>query len=88
MPPGYMDRDGCMKAKSLFSRTCGARNINPQVLFFYGHNSHFDDRATYFLRSHHIYPFILKDGELTNNQPNNSGHNLKLKRYYSIAKLK
>ena len=42
---GYMDRDGWMKAMSLFSRTCAASKMNPQVLFFDGHDSHLDDRA-------------------------------------------
>ena len=45
----YMDRGGQMKAISLFSRTCGAININPQVIFFEGHDSHFDDSATHIL---------------------------------------
>ena len=61
-----MDRGGWMKATSLFSRTCGNSNINHQVLLFVSHDSHFDDRATYVLRSHHIYPFILKSGDYTN----------------------
>ena len=87
-PSGYMDRNGCMKAMSIFSRTCGASKINPQVLFFDGHDSHFDDRATHILRSHHISPFILKAGDSTNDQPNDNGPNLKLKRYYGIAKVK
>ena len=73
---------------SLFSRTCGASKINPQFLFFDGHDSHFDDRATHLLRSHHISPFILNAGDPTNDQPNDNGPNLKLKRYYGISKLK
>ena len=85
---GYMDRDGCMKAMGLFSRTSGARKINPQVLFFDGHDSHFDDRDIHLLRSHHISPFILKSGDYTNDQPNDNRPNLKLKRYYGIAKVK
>ena len=80
--------DGWMKAISLFSRTCGAININPQVLFFDGHDIHFDDRATHLLRSHHISPFILKVGNSTNDQPNDNGPNLKLKRYYGIETVK
>ena len=83
-----MDRDGWMKAISLFSRTCGSSKINPQVLFFDGHDSHFDDRDTHILRSYHISPFILKSGDSTNDQPNNNGPHLKLKIYYSIAKTK
>ena len=60
--------------------------MNPQVLFFDGHDSHFDDRAIHILRSHHISPFILKAGDSTNDQPNDNGPNCMLKRYYSIAK--
>ena len=83
-----MDRYGWMKATSLFSRTCGSIKINPQVLLFDGHDSHFDDWATHIMLSHHIYPFILKVGNYTNDQPNDNGPNLKLKRYYSISKVK
>ena len=77
-----------MKAMSLFSRTYGASKINPQVLFFDGHDSHFDDRDTHLLLSHHISPFIFNSGDSTNNQPNDNGPNLNLERYYGIAKLK
>ena len=77
-----------MKSMSLFSRTCVASNINPQVLFFDGHDSRFDKKAKHLLRSHHISPFILKAGDSTNGRPNDNGPNLKLKRYYGIAKLK
>ena len=87
-PLGYMDRDVWMKAMSLYSRTCGAIMMNPQVLFFDGHDSHFDDRATHIMRSHHISPFILKAGDSTNDQPNDNGPNRMLKRYYSIARVK
>ena len=87
-PSGYMDMDGCMKSMSLFSRTCGSIKMNPQVLLFDGHDIHFDDRATHILQSHHISPFVLKAGNSTNDQPNDNGPNLKLKRYYGIAKVK
>ena len=77
-----------MKATSIFSRTCGAINLNPQVLFFDGHKNHFDDRYTHLLQSYHISPFILKAGDYINDQPNDNRPNLKLKRYYGIEKLK
>ena len=77
-----------MKAMSLFSRTCVYGKMNPQVLFFDGHYSHFNDRATHILQSHHISTFILKAGDSTNDQPNDNGTNLKLKIYYGIAKMK
>ena len=85
---GYMGRYGWMKVLSLSNRTCGASKLNPQVLFFDVHKNHFDDRATHLLRSHHISPFILKAVNSTSNQPNDNGPNLKLKRYFSIEKLK
>ena len=73
---------------SLFSRTCVSNNINPQVLFFYGHGIHFNDRATNFLQSNHISPFIFKAGNSTNDHPNDNGPNLKLKIYCGLAKVK
>ena len=83
-----MDRDGWMKAMSLFSKNSVAIKINTQVLFFGVHDSQFDDRATHILRSHHISLFILKSGDSTNDHPNDNGPNLNLKRYYGIEKLK
>ena len=77
----YMDRYGWMKTLSLFIRTCGDSKLNPQVLLCDVHDSQFDDRATHILQSHHISPFILRYGESTNNQPNDNGPNLNLKRY-------
>ena len=87
-PSVYMDRDVWMKAMSLFSSTCGSIKMKPQVLFFDGHDSHFDDRATHILQSHHISPFIIKSGDSTNDQPNDNGPNCMLKIYYSIARVK
>ena len=83
-----MNRNGCIKAMSLFSRTCGSSKLNPRLLSFDGHGSHFNDRSKNLLRSHHISPFILKAGDSTNDQPNDNGANLKLKRYYGISKVK
>ena len=80
--------NGWMKAISLFSRTCVASKINPHVLFFDGHDSHFDDKATHLSRSHNISLFILKAGDYTNDHKNDNGPNLKLKRYCGIAKVK
>ena len=80
-PSGYMDRDVWINSISLFSRTYGSSKMNFQFLFFDGHDSHFDDRATHILWSHQISPFILKAGNSTNDQPNDNGPNLILKRY-------
>ena len=83
-----MYSDFWIKAMSLFSRTCGAIKLNPQVLFFDGHYSHLNERATHILLSHHISPFILETRDSTKDHPNYNGANLKLKRYSRIAKLK
>ena len=85
---GYIERDGWMKAMSLFSRTCVSNKINPQDLFFYRHGINFDDRATHFLQSNHISLFIFKAGHSTNDHPNDNGPNLKLKIYCGIEKVK
>ena len=73
-----MDRYIWMKSISLFSRTCVASKLNPQVLFFRDHDSHFDHSVTHILRSHHTSPFILKAGDSTNDHPNDNWPNLKL----------
>ena len=58
-----MERDGCMKAMMNFKNVCVANNINPQVLFYDGHDIHFDYRVVHILLYHHIKPFILKAGD-------------------------
>ena len=60
---GYMVSNGWMKAMIIFSRTCGASKLNPQILLFDFQNIHFDDRSTHLLQYHHIYPFILNADE-------------------------
>ena len=42
-PYGYMDRDGWFKAMVKLSNICGASPVSNQILFFNGHNSHFDN---------------------------------------------
>ena len=74
-----MDSDGWMKAMINFQTVCGAKNINPQVLFYDGRGRHFDDRAINILYSNHIKPFIIKVDESGNDQPNDNGPNLNLK---------
>ena len=55
-----MERDGWMKAMTHLKNVCVANKLNPQVLFYDGHDGHFDDRVVHILLSHHIKPFILK----------------------------
>ena len=77
-----------MKATILFSRTCGASKINPQVLLFGVHDIHFDNRATHIFQFRHIFPLILEAGNSTNDQPNYDRLDLKLKIYCGLAKVK
>ena len=44
-PSGYMYRYGWLKAMTQFSNICSASSFNNQILFFYGHDSHFYDRS-------------------------------------------
>ena len=43
-PSGYMDRDRWLNAMTQLFNICGASPINNNILFFDGHDSHFDDR--------------------------------------------
>ena len=63
---GYMDRDRWLKAMTQFSNICGASPVNNQILFFDGHDSHFDDRALTHMQNKNIQPFILKADDSIN----------------------
>ena len=76
-----------MKAMIHFKTVCGENKLNPQVLFYDGHDTHFDDRAIHILRSHHIKPFVLKAGDSGNCHPNDNGSNLKLKGLYGQVRM-
>ena len=56
-PSGYMDRDGWIKAMNQFSNIYGASPVNNQILFLYGHNSHFDDHALTQMQRKNIQPY-------------------------------
>ena len=60
---GYTDRYGWLKAITQFSNIGGAYHVNNQILFFDGHDSHFDNRAIIKMQSKNIQPFILKAGD-------------------------
>ena len=40
-----MDIDGWLKYMTQFSNVCGASDVKNKILFFDGHNSHFDNGA-------------------------------------------
>ena len=81
----YMERDGCMKAMMHFKNVCGENKLNPQVLLYDGHGSHFDDRVVHILLSHHIKQFILKADDSGNSHPNDDVPKLNLKGLYVQA---
>ena len=67
---------------SHFDSMCCSSPRNPQVLFYSGHNSHFDDRELNILCKHNIQSFVHKTGDTVHDQPNNNGPNMKLKNSY------
>ena len=67
-----------------FSNICGASPVNNHILFFDGHDSHFDDRALTHMQSKNIQTSILKAGDSINDHPNDNGPNLTLKALYNI----
>ena len=69
-----------------FSSICGASPVNNQIIFFYGHDSHFGDRALIQMKYINIQPFVPKLGNSINNQPNDNAPNSKLKSLYNVAK--
>ena len=73
-PYGYMYRDGYLKAIVQFSTICGAYPVKNQILFFDGHDSHFDDRALTEMKNKNIQNFIIKAGDSINDHPNENGH--------------
>ena len=81
-PYGYIDRDGWIKAMTKFSNRCGASPVNNQMIFFNGHDSHFDGCALTQMQKKNIHPFILKVSDSINYQPNDNGPNSKLKALY------
>ena len=52
------------------------------MLFYDGHVSHFDDRASDIICRHNIQSFILKAGDFAHDQPNDNGPNTKLNNLY------
>ena len=57
-------------------KICSASPVKNQILFFDGHDSHFNDHALTQMQSKNIQTFILKAGDSINDQPNDNGPNL------------
>ena len=61
-----------------FSTIFGVYPISNKILFFDGHDSHFDDCALSFIEDHKIQPLVLESGDSGNDQTNNNGPDEKL----------
>ena len=81
-----MDRYRWLKDMTQFSNILGASPVNNQILFFDGHNIHFDDRALIQTKIKNIHHLILKAVESINDNPNENRYNSKLKDLYKISK--
>ena len=82
-----MDRYGWLKSITQFSAVCVSSTINNQILFFDGHDSHFDDKTLNYMEDQWIQSFALKPVKSGNDHPNENGLNEKLKSLYNSAKL-
>ena len=85
-PSGYMDRDGWFKVINMFTQLSGAQAGNIQILYYDGHDSHWDADAMDLMAANHVQPFVLKAGDSENDQPNDNGPNAKLKACYNERK--
>ena len=83
---GYLDRDRWLKSMTQFSNVCGASPVNNQILFFDGHDSHFDKCTQRQMKCKNIQPFVVKSGKSINDQPNDNGPNAKLNSLYNVVK--
>ena len=82
-----MDRDVWLKTMTQFSNICGASPVNNQILFFDGHESHFENGALRQMTWKNIQPFVLKSGDSINDQPKYNDKNYKLESLYNVAKI-
>ena len=80
-----MDRDVWMKEMMHFKNFYGVNNLNTQALFYDGHVRNFYDREIHIISSNHIKPFILREGDSGNEQPNYNRPNLNIKGLYDQA---
>ena len=82
-----MDRDGWQKPMAHFASMCCSSPLNLQVLFYNGHDNHFDDRALNIPRRHNIQYFILKTDDSVHDQSNDNGPKMNLKNFYGNARM-
>ena len=83
-----MDRDGWIKVILKLSNKCSASPVNNNILFFDGHNIHFDNHAPTQIQKKNTQYFILKVGDSINDHTNDNMPNEKLKDLYNNSKDK
>ena len=83
-----MDRDGWFKVINMFQQLSGAHAGNKQILYFDGHDSHWDADSLDLMAASHVQPFVLKAGDFKNDQLNDSVSNVKVKACYNNRKSK
>ena len=71
---------------SHFPSMCCSSPLNPQVLFYDCHDSHFDDRELDILCKHNIQSFILKADDSVHEQPNYKGPKTNIKNMYGSSR--
>ena len=72
--------DGWHKPMSHFPSNCCSSTLNPQVILYDGHDSHFYDRDLDILRKHTTSSrSYSRKFDSLNDQPNDNGPNMKLK---------
>ena len=71
-----------------FSKIYGASPVKNQIIFFNGHDSHFDERSLTQMQGENIQTFLIKAGDFISNQPNDNWPNSKLKSLYNVSKAK
>ena len=65
----------------------GASPVNNQIMFFDGHDIHFNDCALRKMMRKYIQPFVIKSGNSITDQPNDNGPNAKPKSLYNVVKI-
>ena len=66
---------------------CCSSTLNPQVLFYDDHISHFYDRLLNILHNHNIQSFILKSGYSVYDQQNYNGPKSKINNFYGGTRM-
>ena len=85
-PSGYMHRDVRWTSIQQICRLYGAYAGNNKVLYFNGHDLHWDSDALDMMSNACVHSFFLNVGDSTNNQKSINGVTKKVKSYYNNKK--